>query len=131
LFEVERFIGNFRRNRHYRGQVAWSFANYSLKTGRLLALKDLFPKAALSVPKLWAKVDEMLAASGNCPSSKLLLSGRRISGQSLGAKDLILTKGGATIALTTPQPGACKSQALDLSVETMLEIGADPVLWGR
>lgn len=131
IFEVERFIGNFRRNRHYRGTMSFSFANYSLETGRPLILKDIFLKPVTAVPKFWAKVDDALKSSDNCPFKDLLVSGRRISGKHLEATDFILTKGGATLALTTPKAGSCRSQAIDLDVESMLEIGADPALWGR
>jgi hypothetical protein len=131
IFEVERFIGNFRRNRHYRGTTSWTFANYSLPSGQALALKDLFPQPFSAVPKLWDKVDEVLSASGNCPASRMLVSGRRVSRQRLDPTDLLLSRGGATLALATPKAGGCRPQAVDLDVETMLEIGAAPALWGR
>jgi hypothetical protein len=132
IFEVERFIGNFRRDRHHRGTVKWTFANYDLATGRPLALRDILPKANSAVPRFWAEVDSILKASGNCPVKELLVAGRRVTGQRLDPTDLILTKGGATVALSAPKAGgACRSQAVDLDVATMLEIGADPVLWGR
>jgi hypothetical protein len=131
IFEVERFIGNFRRNRHYRGTTSWSFANYSLATGKPLELKEIFPDPGQSVPKLWAKVDEALAASGNCPSSQMTVSGKRVSAKRLSPADLLLTRRGATVAVTAAKAGACQSQAVDLDVESMLEIGAAPSLWGR
>jgi hypothetical protein len=131
IFEVERFIGNFRRDRHHRGTLAWSFANYDLATGKPLALSDIFPKPLQAAPKFWAAVEAALAASGNCPAKEMLLFGRRVSGRDLRATDLILTRGGATIALTPPKSGTCRPQAVDLDVETMIAVGASPALWGR
>ncbi|MDR2442081.1 MAG: hypothetical protein LBE31_00995 [Deltaproteobacteria bacterium] len=131
IFQVERFIGNIRRNRQIRATVTYSFANYDLTTGAPLTLKDIFPNANQSVPKFWSKVDELLKAADNCPAKRLLISGRKITGVHLTPTDLILTRGGATIALTTPKAGTCRPQALDIDVKTMIELGARPALWGR
>ncbi|MDR1655966.1 MAG: hypothetical protein LBT47_00205 [Deltaproteobacteria bacterium] len=131
IFQVERFIGNFRRNRHIRGTVSYTFINYSLITGAPLTLKDIFLNPNRGVPQFWAKVNELLAASDNCSIDQMRVSGRRISKVHLTTNDLILNRGGATIALTAPKAGTCRSQALDIDLETMIELGARPALWRR
>jgi hypothetical protein len=130
VFEVERFFGNFRRNRHVRGTVAYRFYNYSLQTGDLLTVKDLFA-AKSAVPRFWEKVDQALTAAGNCPSDRLTVGGRRPSRQALNPNDLLLTRFGATLALWSRGGDGCLSQAVDLSVEELLDAGFSPALWGR
>ncbi|MDR1111244.1 MAG: hypothetical protein LBP92_11265 [Deltaproteobacteria bacterium] len=131
IFRVERFIGNFRQNRHIRGTVSYKFENYSLETGAPLRLADIFAGPAKAVPLFWAKVDELVSRGGDCSVKHLRVSGRRVSGQRLEPGDLILTRGGATVALSGQGSGPCRSQAVDLSVEDMLSVGAFPALWGR
>ncbi|MDR2386168.1 MAG: hypothetical protein LBE80_01110 [Deltaproteobacteria bacterium] len=129
IFRVERFLGNFRQNRHIRGTVNYVFENYSLISGEKLRLKDIFVKPNRAVPKFWAKVSQLIAKDSGCSLRNLRLKGRSISTGHLEPGDLILTRGGATIALTAQASSPCRSQALDLSVAEMLEIGAYPALW--
>ncbi|MDR2367657.1 MAG: hypothetical protein LBF58_06045 [Deltaproteobacteria bacterium] len=129
IFRVERFLGNFRQNRHIRGTVNYRFENYTLQTGAPLRLKDIFINPNAAVPRFWAKVAELVSGNKSCALKNLRVNGRAISGRHLEPNDLILTKGGATIALTARAPAPCRSQALDISVPDMLEIGAYPALW--
>ncbi|MDR1487920.1 MAG: hypothetical protein LBT62_08045 [Deltaproteobacteria bacterium] len=130
LFEVERFIGNFRQNSHLRGTVDYSFTNYNLTTGAPLTLKDIFKSPNKSVPAFWKKIEQVLSENNNCRLDKLYVGGRRISSVSLNPKDLILTRGGATIAVWSPKSGTCRSEAIDLTIQEMIEIGANPAVWG-
>jgi hypothetical protein len=130
VFEVERFHGNFRRNRHFRGTVAYRFRNYDLRTGTSLVVRDVFPRPA-SIRLFWALVDERLADDGDCPSNRLMIDGRRVGRDRLSPDDLILTAQGATVALWNRDGDGCRSRTVDLSVDDLLEIGASPALWGR
>lgn len=129
IFRVDRFLGNFRQNRHIRGTVAYRFENYSLISGEKLRLKDIFVNPNAAVPKFWAKVSELISKDPNCSLRNMRLNGRAISSRHLEPSDLILTRGGATVALTAQASGPCRSQALDLNVNEMVEIGAYPALW--
>jgi hypothetical protein len=129
VFQIERFIGNFRQNRHLRGTVAYSFANYNLTTGVPLTLKDIFINPGKAVPRFWKKVEEVLAKNENCQLRQFTVNDRRVGTSSLDPTDLIFTRGGATIALFSPKAGPCRSEAIDLSIEEMLDLGANPAIW--
>jgi hypothetical protein len=131
VFRVDRFLGNFRQNRHVRGTIAYKFENYSLKTGAPLRLKDIFANPNTAVPKFWAKVGELVSKEPGCALKSLRVNGRSISSRHLEPGDLILTRGGATVALTARANDPCRSQALDLTVPDLIEIGAFPALWGQ
>jgi hypothetical protein len=133
LFRVDRFIGTFRPNRHMRGTVDYKFENYSLVSGQPLKLKDIFVNPNKSVPLFWQRVEKLIKTEGSAPCSirRYKVSGRSISNQRLEPGDFILTRGGATVAITnSSSPGACLSQAIDLSIQDMIDIGAYPALWG-
>jgi hypothetical protein len=127
-FRVDRFIGNFRRNRHERGTVAYSFNNYSLATGKPLAVKDIFPEPAKAARLFWARADEVLASRGACPSGRYRVAGRP-AGRDLRPGDILLSRRGATLALYTGSDKRCVPQALDLPREEMIALGASPALW--
>jgi hypothetical protein len=129
VFRVERFTGNFRQNRQIRGTVAYKFENYALQTGTLLRLKDIFINPNAAVPLFWAKIEELIAPNKACALKSLKVNGRNISAKRLEPNDMILTREGATVALTGQAPGPCPSQAVDLSAKEMIEIGAYPALW--
>jgi hypothetical protein len=128
LFRVERFIGNFRRGRHHRGTVRYSFHNYDLRDGRELALKDLFADGARSTPLFWEEVAAKLRESGNCPPARMLI-GDRPAGAKLLPGDLLLSRQGATIALWNGSDRACAATAVDLPAARLVAIGANPGLW--
>ncbi|MDR1677659.1 MAG: hypothetical protein LBS44_04620 [Deltaproteobacteria bacterium] len=130
IFRVERFMGNFRRNRHIRGETVYKFENYTLLTGVQLRLKDIFVNPNKAVPLFWKKVGELVSKENSCTLKNLKINGRSISGQHLEPNDLILTRGGATVALTGKASGPCRSQAVDLAIKEMIEIGAYPAIWG-
>ncbi|MDR3204018.1 MAG: hypothetical protein LBV23_04640 [Deltaproteobacteria bacterium] len=132
VFQVERFFGNFRRERHVRGTVKYSFLNYSLISGAPLTLQDLFPKPLEAVDKIWKKVDSILEQSGNCLSKNMLLtSGRQVTPKNLTINDFLLSQNGATLALYSRGANRrCQSQAIDLTVNELVEIGANRSLWG-
>jgi hypothetical protein len=96
IFRVERFIGNFRQNKHIRGTVTYSFENYTLQTGALLRLKDIFVNPITAVPLFWEKVGQQISKEGGCSLKNLKVNGRGISSRHLEPRDLILTRGGAT-----------------------------------
>jgi hypothetical protein len=128
-FRVDRFIGNFRGGKHQRGTVDYFFENYSLVTGAELTLPDLFPQPVKAAPLFWARADEVLAARGACPSKSYLVSGPRAGGRDLKPSDILLSRHGATLALYTGRDKKCLPQALDLSKEEMVSLGASPLLW--
>jgi hypothetical protein len=133
VFRVDRFIGNFRPTGHLKGTVDYKFENYSLISGAPLTLKDVFNNPKEAIPLFWQKVEASIQTEGKNPC---LLKNYRIAGRSISARrlepgDFLLTRGGATVALVNDRPGPCPSQAIDLSIEDMLEIGAFQALWGR
>ncbi|MDR3154926.1 MAG: hypothetical protein LBW85_11850 [Deltaproteobacteria bacterium] len=129
VFRVDRFIGNFRRGRHERGTVEYSFGNYSLVSGKELKATEIFPDPASSARSLWARADMELASRGACPSSRYLASGRRPAGRDLRPRDLLLSRRGATLALYTGSDKKCLPQALDLPKSELVALGASPALW--
>jgi hypothetical protein len=137
VFQVEKFIGNFRKNSHERGTVSYEFLNFNLKTGKLLTIKDIFPDPKKSEVLFWKYVDDNLKNKGNpCSSNSLLLASpianpKRTGGGELKAEDLLLSKKGATIALFTPNPSKCQSEVTDVPFKDMIAMGADPDLWGE
>jgi hypothetical protein len=128
VFRVDRFIGNFRRGRHERGTVEYSFENYSLASGRDLELKEIFPDPADSAPRFWARTDEILKARGVCPSARYRVAGRP-AGKGLRPGDVLLSRNGATLALYTGADKSCVPQALDIPRREMIALGASPHLW--
>jgi hypothetical protein len=131
IFQVDRFIGNFRRNQHLKGTVNYSFKNYDLSQGQLLKINDIFPNSKNSIPLFWAKIDQKLGETKNCLSQNLLVDKRRVSKNRLEASDILLAKDGATIALWTQKAGTCRSQIIDIPSSEMIEIGASPNLWNQ
>ncbi|MDR2354263.1 MAG: hypothetical protein LBF22_14115 [Deltaproteobacteria bacterium] len=132
IFQVERFIGNFRRNVHIRGTVKYIFENYSLITGKPLTLKDIFVDPRKSTPAFWKKINELLERSSNCQARDLLVSNRP-AGRDLKENDFLLSEKGLTVALWTDKKkkNNCLSQALDLSYPELLELGLNPAILGR
>ncbi|MDR2140461.1 MAG: hypothetical protein LBR11_01475 [Deltaproteobacteria bacterium] len=128
-FRVERVNGNSRQGSRLRGQATYSFHNYRLADGGDLSLPEIFPDPEKSLPLFWAKVAKSLAAVGNCPLTSFSINKRRVRLNALEPNDLLLSRGGATIALTTKSP--CRPQAVDLAWSEMVAIGANPALWGR
>jgi hypothetical protein len=129
VFLVDRFFGNFRGNRHVRGQVDYTFLNFEISSGLEIGIRDIFPDSRRSVPLFWDLVDKILAKSNNCPSKNFLVSGRQAQRGELRPRDLLLSSQGATLALFSRRPGTCRSQALDIPSEDMIGIGANPILW--
>ncbi|MDR1049736.1 MAG: hypothetical protein LBP95_01390 [Deltaproteobacteria bacterium] len=132
FFRVDRFIGNFRPDRHAKGTVEYKFENYSLKTGQKLRPKDVFENPGKAAPLFWKKVAELVSNQGQngCSLKNYRVSQRAISNGRLETGDFILTRGGATVALIGTAPGTCVSKALDLSIQDMLDIGAFRAIWG-
>ena len=127
---MEKFIGNFRKRSHARGTVEYSFLNFSLRTGKLLTIREIFPDPAYSAPRFWKYADGKLREKGSpCPSSGLILPSKRPGGGEIRPEDLLLSRLGATTALWTKDPSKCQSMALDIPMEDMLALGADPGLW--
>jgi hypothetical protein len=129
IFRVDRFIGNFRRNRHEPGTVAYSFENYSLVTGKRLAAKDIFPEPGRAARAFWAEADGMLADRGACLSGRYRLPGNRPAGRDLRPGDILLSRQGATLALYAGRDRKCLPLALDLPREVMTALGAARALW--
>jgi hypothetical protein len=126
-FRVERFNGNYRRNAHLKGTVEYSFHNYRLKDGGDVTLEEIFRDPKKSLPLFWEQVERALSATGNCGLSRFKVNNRRINRSNLSANDILLSRGGATIALEAPSP--CRPQAVDLSSSEMIRLGASPDLW--
>jgi hypothetical protein len=132
IFQVEKFIGNFRKNSHQRGTVSYEFLNFNLKTGKLLSARDIFPDPKRSEPLFWAYVNDKLKEKGNpCSARDLVLSSKRTGGTDFGNKDILLSKKGATLALFTRNPSKCQSEVTDIPLEDMIAMGAEPDLWGE
>jgi hypothetical protein len=128
IFRVDRFIGNFRRGRHERGTVDYTFENYSLLTGKPLTIKEMFPDPPASARLFWARADEVLSSRGACPSARYRVNGRA-AGRDLRPGDFLLNGRGATLALYTGTDKKCLPQALDLPKEELTAMGASPELW--
>ncbi|MDR1870475.1 MAG: hypothetical protein LBS60_00875 [Deltaproteobacteria bacterium] len=129
IFRVERLNGNKRQGYRLKGSTRYSFHNYRLADGGDLTLEEIFPEPAKSLPLFWAKVEKSLLARQKCPLTSYSINDHRVKTTVLAPNDLILSRLGATIALTGRSP--CQSQAVDIATPEMLAIGANPALWGR
>jgi hypothetical protein len=129
LFRVERLSGNRRQNSYLKGSTRHYFFNYRLADGRDLTLEDIFSQPKKSIPIFWAKVEKSLKNLGNCPLSSFSVDNRRVKPNVLSPNDLLLSRNGATVALSAKAP--CRPQAVDLAASEMIAIGANPALWGR
>ena len=126
------------------GNLEFDVVNFDLKTGRPLALTDLFPKPEQAGPRYWRHIYAEwcrtrdlpfpLHAVGPCrpgeappePPADLQVA---TSLEDLGR--LIFTSLGATLLFEPYEAGSYAegSIALDLPRETLLEMGANPALW--
>jgi hypothetical protein len=128
-FRVERLNGNYRQGSRLKGSARYSFHNYRLSDGADLPIEEIFPDPKKSAPLFWAKVAKSLKTVGNCDLSAFKVNGRRVKAEAILPNDLLLSRGGATVALEAQAP--CRPQAVDLAASEMIGLGANPALWGR
>jgi hypothetical protein len=132
IFQVEKFIGNFRKNSHARGTVEYQFLNFNLKTGKQLLLREIFPDPKKSVPLFWKYLNNVLKEKGApCAAQSLSLASKRLGGGELKPEDILLSKNGATIALFTQNPSKCQSEVVDIPRQDLIGMGAEPDLWAE
>ena len=139
LFTEESYTGGAH------GNLDFDVLNFNLENGRPLALTDLFPGPEKSVPAYWGQVYAEWCRARGVKFPLHFKSGEKCRpGEVLQVPDefkeagelddlgrLIFTPLGVTLLLGPYESGsyASGSQALDISREKLVEIGADPSIW--